>query len=52
MIFGCVFGGAVLGMLLARLLPNQHLSSDAKDVIKLAMGLVATIRYAFTQLGR
>lgn len=40
---GCVFAGAVLAMLAARALPNSHLSADARDVIKLGMGLVATL---------
>jgi hypothetical protein len=39
----CVFGGAVLGVVLRTILPQQHLSSDSKDVIKLAMGLTATM---------
>ena len=40
---GCVFGGALLGMLLRRALPENHLSSDSKDVIKLGIGLVGTM---------
>ena len=39
----CVFGGALLGMALRLILPDHHLSSDSKDVIKLAMGLTATM---------
>src|SRR5271168_2481596 len=39
----CVFGGALLGMALRLILPAHHLSSDSKDVIKLAMGLTATM---------
>jgi uncharacterized membrane protein len=39
----CVFGGALLGMVLRLILPEHHLSSDSKDVIKLAMGLTATM---------
>lgn len=41
--FACVFGGALLGMLLRRALPAHHLSSDSKDVVKLGMGLVGTM---------
>jgi hypothetical protein len=41
--FVCVFGGALLGMLLCRVLPEQHLSSDTKDLIKLVTGLIATL---------
>jgi hypothetical protein len=42
-VFACVFGGAVLGMLLRKLLPDDHLSSDSKDVVKLGMGLIGTM---------
>src|SRR5262244_835981 len=31
------------GMCIRRLLPEHHLSSDSKDAVKLAMGLVATM---------
>jgi hypothetical protein len=33
----------MLGVRLRAALPNHHLNSDAKDVVKLAMGLVATM---------
>lgn len=42
-VLACVFGGAVLGMVLHRILPAHHLSTDSKDVIKLGMGLTATM---------
>ena len=42
-VFACVFGGALLGMLLRAMLPQHHLSSDSKDVVKLGMGLVGTL---------
>src|SRR5260221_1253931 len=42
-VFACVFGGALLGMFLRAALPETHLSSDAKDVVKLGMGLIATM---------
>jgi Protein of unknown function (DUF4239) len=42
-IFACVFGGAVAGSLLHRVLPVHHRDGDSKDVIKLVMGLIATI---------
>ncbi len=41
--FACVCGGVALGMILRAILPEPHLSSDARDVIKLAMGLIATL---------
>ena len=39
----CVFGGSILGMVLHTVLPEHHLSADSKDVIKLGMGLTATM---------
>lgn len=39
----CVFGGSLLAMSAARALPDSHLSSDARDVIKLGMALIATL---------
>ena len=42
-VFACVFGGAMLGMRLRGIMPEHHLSEDSKDVIKLGMGLIATI---------
>jgi len=38
-----VFGGALLGMFLRATLPEHHFDSDSKDVVKLGMGLVATM---------
>jgi hypothetical protein len=40
-IFACVFAAAVVGMVVR--VPEEHLSSDAKDVVRLATGLVATM---------
>ena len=42
-VFACVFGGAILGMSIRAILPQHHLSSDSKDVVKLGMGIVATL---------
>jgi hypothetical protein len=42
-VFVCVFGVALLGMALGSVLPKHHLSADSKDVVKLAMGLIATM---------
>ncbi len=39
----CVFSGALLGMYLRIRLPAHHLRESSKDVIKLGMGLVATM---------
>ena len=41
--FACFFTGALLGMLLRSVLPADHLSQDSKDVVKLGMGLIATM---------
>jgi hypothetical protein len=42
-VFACVFGGALLGILLHSVLPQQHLSNESKDIVKLGMGLVGTM---------
>ncbi len=42
-VLACVFGGALLGMALQTILPEHHLSVDSRDVIKLGMGLIATM---------
>ena len=42
-VFACVFGGAMLGMLFRHVMPEHYLSEDSKDVVKLVTGLVATL---------
>jgi hypothetical protein len=42
-VFACIFGGALLGMIIRARLPNEHLSPDTKDVVKLGVGLIATM---------
>lgn len=42
-VFACIAGGALMGMLLRYRLPGHHLSTDAKDVVRLGTGLVGTI---------
>jgi hypothetical protein len=42
-IFGCVAGAVLIGRTLARLLPEDNLSADTKETVKLAMGLLATM---------
>ena len=42
-VFGCVFGGTLLGMCLRGVVPEHHFTEDTKDVIKLGMGLIATM---------
>ena len=42
-VLACVFGGALLGIFLHAILPQNHLSSESKDIVKLGMGLVGTM---------
>jgi hypothetical protein len=42
-VFACVFGGALIGLLLGAVLPQDHLRGDSKDVVKVGMGLVGTM---------
>ena len=41
--FAIIFSGALLGMLLRFVLPEPHLNSDTKDVVRLSTGLIATL---------
>jgi len=41
--FACAFGGALLGTYVRAILPSGHLSKESQDVMRLAMGLVATM---------
>jgi hypothetical protein len=42
-VFGCSFGAALIGMVLHVKLPDHHLDGDSRDVVKLVMGLIATM---------
>ena len=42
-VFACVFGGAVMGVLFRGSLPESHLSADSQGVVRLGMGFVATM---------
>jgi len=42
-VFSLVFGTALLAMLVHNVLPEHHLSSDSKDVVKLGIALIATM---------
>jgi len=42
-VFLCVFGGAVIGIGLRGYLPEHHQNDASQSVVKLAMGLVATM---------
>ncbi len=37
-VFACVFGGAVCGILLRKTLPQDHLSAHSKSVVSMCMG--------------
>ena len=41
--FLCIFGGALLGMFCRSVLPEHHLNPESKDVVKVGMGLIATM---------
>jgi amino acid transporter len=43
MIFVCTFAAAVFGIILRKKLPEDRLNENSKGVIKLVMGLIATI---------
>jgi hypothetical protein len=40
---GCIFGGAVFGLLLSRRLPEAHLRDNSRDTVKVVTGLIATL---------
>jgi hypothetical protein len=42
-VFACIFGGALLGALLRRILPESHLNSESKEIVKLGTGLIGTM---------
>jgi hypothetical protein len=42
-VLGCSFGAALLGMFLHLRLPEAHLDAESRDLVKLVMGLVATM---------
>jgi len=42
-IFALTLGGILLGALLRQALPGHHLSKDSQDVVRLGVGLIATI---------
>ena len=40
---GCMFGGALVGLLLSNLLPEHHLRDNSKDTVKVVAGMIATV---------
>lgn len=43
LVLGCSFGAGLIGMYLRHALPPRHLDTESRDVVKLVMGLVATM---------
>ncbi len=43
LVFACVFGGALVGMCIRRVLPAEHLRDDTKAVVTVSMGLIGTL---------
>jgi hypothetical protein len=42
-VFACIFGAALFGIFLRSILPEQHLSPDSKDTVRLGIGVIATM---------
>jgi hypothetical protein len=42
-LFACLVGATLLGRRVRRYIPEDHLTADSRDAVKLAMGLVATM---------
>ncbi|OAI42083.1 hypothetical protein AYO41_04780 [Verrucomicrobia bacterium SCGC AG-212-E04] len=42
-VFTVIFGAAVLGLLVKSILPEAHLSPESREVVKLSIGLIATM---------
>lgn len=42
-VFALMFGGALFGMFLGKVLPTQHLSAESRDVIRVTMAMLATL---------
>jgi len=43
LVFACTFGAALVAIFIGRRLPAHHAESDSRDVVKLVLGLVATL---------
>src|SRR5258707_13815224 len=41
--FAVIFGGALFGMWLRSVLPEPHLNTESRDVVRLSTGLIATL---------
>jgi hypothetical protein len=43
LMLACVFGGALTGMLLGRVLPSHHLGDETRNVLTLASGTLSVL---------
>jgi hypothetical protein len=43
LILACIFGAGLFGMFLRTRLPEQHLSVDSKDTVRIGIGMIATM---------
>jgi hypothetical protein len=43
LVLACVFGGALTGMFLGRVLPKHHLGDDTKNVVDLTLGTLSVL---------
>jgi hypothetical protein len=43
LVFICTFGASLLAIAVRRHIPAQHMEGDSKDVVKLILGLIATL---------
>jgi hypothetical protein len=41
--FACLFGGAMLGMIVRNALPQHHLSDDSRQLLGMALGIIGTM---------
>ncbi|MHB1425923.1 MAG: bestrophin-like domain [Gemmataceae bacterium] len=42
-VFACILGGVLLGIIFRALLPEEHLSAESKELVRLGMGLIGTM---------
>ena len=42
-VFAIIFGGALFGMFLGKVLPDQHVSPETRDAIRIVMAMLATL---------
>ena len=42
-VFAIIFGGALFGMFLGKILPDQHVSTESRDAIRIVMAMLATL---------